>query len=95
MIYILKLKFPSIEDGLAYLQAKGIITENMGWGLPIHSVVNLGEGQFDLMIEGYEYDFGDYVINPLTPNHSFAGFETNNSEEPEEITNNLELEEIT
>ena len=94
MTNIFKLKYESKEAGISDLTEKEIIiNETSIWEYPpVHSVVDLGlsvveKGTYDEL--GNEltpiiykvWDFGTNEIHPVTPSHSFAGYET-----PTEIT---------
>ena len=86
---IYKLKYESQEIGISDLLAKGILLPGLDFCLPVHAVVDLGGGKFDLMIDDiieveategtpsvYKvWDFGANEIHPETPDHTFAGYE--------------------
>ena len=72
---IYKLKFESQELAVSDLIEKGILTKDLNFSLPVHAVVDLTDGKFDLMIEDVEYDFSTNLIEPQTPDHTFAGYD--------------------
>ena len=80
---IYKLKYESKEVGITDLIEKGILTNDSCFSLPVHAVVDLTDGKFDLMIEDIvledeslkKWDFGTNLIEPQTPDHTFAGYD--------------------
>jgi len=66
---IYKLKYESQELAVSDLIEKGILTEDLKFSLPVHAVVPLVDGEFDLMISNtiLEYATFDEDGNELTP----------------------------
>jgi len=67
---VIKLKYESREIGIADLLEKGIIIDEETWETPpIHSIVDLGNCKFDLMIQDIVLEEAtfDEDGNELTP----------------------------
>ena len=66
---IYKLKYESQELAVSDLIEKGILTEDLKFSLPVHAVVPLVDGEFDLMIEDIVLENAtfDEDGNELTP----------------------------
>lgn len=73
---IYKLKYMDELEAITDLKNKEVIDDNGLYINGTHSVVYLPtETSFDVdIMTEIEYDFGDKIIIPLTPNHMFYGW---------------------
>jgi len=72
-IKIYKLKYPSQEEGITDLLTRGILLTEDTFEYPVHAVVSLGDGLFDVMTE-LTGNFDMIQIFPRSPDHTFAGW---------------------
>lgn len=82
-VRIIKLRYNSNSEGISDLIAKGVINENQEMINGTQAYVPLDWGCFDLMTTD-EIEF-EFEVNPVTPNHNFAGHEPITELEPETI----------
>lgn len=79
-VRIIKLRYNSNSEGISDLIAKGVIDEDQKMINGTQAYVPLDWGCFDLMTTD-DIEF-ESEVNPITPNHNFAGHEP--MPEPEE-----------